>query len=118
MFELLGHFVAAQPADATFSTTNDIVTNAAPGTGFGLYNQGGQTVPGNTQSLWLKLKMPASTGVAGQRLMTLTSLMDRRRDGGLTNGHNDVRNTTAEGGHGEACHATGMPSFRNQYETQ
>ena len=28
--------VAAQPADATFSTTNDIVTNAAPGTGFGL----------------------------------------------------------------------------------
>jgi len=58
-FELLGRFSAGQPTDTSFSTTNDIITPSIPGTGSGLYNQGGKTNPGNTQNLWLKLKMPA-----------------------------------------------------------
>src|SRR5258708_4438122 len=73
-FELLGHFTAgAQPLDATFSTTNDIITNAVPGTtGSAIYNQGTQTAPGTTQSLYLKLKMPSSVTSSAQQNLILT----------------------------------------------
>jgi len=71
-FELQGHFATTQPTDAQFSTTVDLVTTAPPTPSSTHYSQGGQTTPGNTQNLWLKLRLPVSTGLSGQRLMTLT----------------------------------------------
>jgi hypothetical protein len=71
-FEMQGHFGATQPADGTFAAVNDLMTTAIPGTGSGLYNQGSQTIPGASQNLWLRLKMPSSTSLSGQRLMTVT----------------------------------------------
>ena len=71
-FELLGRFNSSQPTDTSFSTTNDIVTGSIPGTGSGLYNQGAKTAPGSTQSLWLKLKMPARITSPSARNLVLS----------------------------------------------
>jgi hypothetical protein len=70
-FELQGHFAAAQPAAASFSTTNDLITNVIPGTASGLYSQGAQTIPNAQLSLWLQLRMPTAISAPGQRLLTV-----------------------------------------------
>ena len=72
LFELQGHFATTQPANATFSAVNDIVTTAPPTPASGFFSQGGQTAPGATQSLWMKLKMPSAATLGTQRLLTLT----------------------------------------------
>ena len=70
-FELLGRFNSGQPADSAFSGANDIVTGSIPGTGSGLYNQGGKTAPGTSQTLWMKLKMPSSVTSPAARSLVL-----------------------------------------------
>ena len=87
-FELQGHFAATQPTDVSFDASNDLMTTTVPGTASTLYNQGAQTIPGNTQNLWLKLKMPVSTGIGRaalahglrQRTGELNARLTRGRD--------------------------------------
>jgi hypothetical protein len=71
-FELLGRFQVAQAGEAAFDTTDDIVDGSVEASA-GKYNQGslGKTAPGNTQNLWLMLKMPGSVSSSSQRLLTL-----------------------------------------------
>ena len=73
-FELQGHFAATQPANATFSTTNDSCDHLRLQARHqdALQPKGAQTVPGNSQNLWMKLRLPVSTGLSGQRLLTVT----------------------------------------------
>ena len=72
-FELLGRFDnVSQPLDSAFSGANDIITGSIPGTGSGKYNQGAQTPAGNTQNLWLKLKMPSSVTSPAARNLVLS----------------------------------------------
>ena len=77
-FELQGHFTAANtvPADATFVSAagNDIVYGVPPIPAGALFNQGsiGQTAPGTSVYLWLKMKMPASVTSTNARQMVLS----------------------------------------------
>ncbi len=70
-FSMRAHFAATQPADATFA---DALTTSVPGTSDTLYGQAStKTSVGNSQNLWLRLRMPTSiTGGAVAQTMTLT----------------------------------------------